>query len=147
MNSWIITVFKHSFFFFFFNRCCCTAFSLVCSDWGLLSSCAVQASHCGGFSCGAWAPGRKGISSCSSWAVEQNRGSVVMHGLGCFSAYGIFLDQGWNLCLLHWQVGSLPLSHEESPKHWFLVFKNAMFLEVLLFLLHLTWNTFLAIEK
>ena len=24
---------------------------------------------------------------------------------------GIFLTQGMNLCLLHWQVGSLPLSH------------------------------------
>ena len=28
---------------------------------------------------------------------------------------GIFQTQGSNLCLLHWQVGSLPLSHLGSP--------------------------------
>ena len=31
---------------------------------------------------------------------------------------GIFLTQGWNLCLLHlllWQVGSLPLTPPEKP--------------------------------
>ena len=39
-----------------------------------------------------------------------------MHGLGCSVACGIFLDQGSNPCLLHWQVDSLPLSHQESPK-------------------------------
>ena len=27
---------------------------------------------------------------------------------------GIFLDQGFNLCPLHWQADSLPLSHQES---------------------------------
>ena len=27
---------------------------------------------------------------------------------------GIFLTQGSNLCLLHWQVDSLPLSHQEA---------------------------------
>ena len=30
-------------------------------------------------------------------------------------ACGIFLDQGSNLCLLHWQGNSLPLSHQGSP--------------------------------
>ena len=30
-------------------------------------------------------------------------------------ACGIFLDQGLNL-LLHWQVDSLPLNHQGSPK-------------------------------
>ena len=41
-------------------------------------------------------------------------------GVGChFLLQGIFLIQGSNpclLCLLHWQVDSLPLSHLESPK-------------------------------
>ena len=37
-------------------------------------------------------------------------------GVGChFLHQGIFLKQGLNLHLLHWQVGSLPLSHLESP--------------------------------
>ena len=33
-------------------------------------------------------------------------------GVGCHALLqGIFLTQGSNPCLLHWQVGSLPLSH------------------------------------
>ena len=33
-------------------------------------------------------------------------------GVGCrFLLQGIFPTQGSNPCLLHWQVGSLPLSH------------------------------------
>ena len=37
-------------------------------------------------------------------------------GVGChFHLQGIFLTQGSNLHLLHWQVGSLPLSEEGSP--------------------------------
>ena len=31
-------------------------------------------------------------------------------------ACGIVPDQGWNPRLLHWQVGSLPLSHRGSPE-------------------------------
>ena len=30
-------------------------------------------------------------------------------------AYGIFPDQGLDLCLLHWQVDSYPLYHQGSP--------------------------------
>ena len=32
----------------------------------------------------------------------------------CFLLQGIFPTQGLNLCLLHWQVGSLPPSHQGS---------------------------------
>ena len=39
---------------------------------------------------------------------------VVEHRLGCSEACGIFLDQGWNLCHLCWQVYSLLLSHQGS---------------------------------
>ena len=36
-------------------------------------------------------------------------------GMGChFLLQGIFLTQGWNLCLLHWQADPLPLSHQGS---------------------------------
>ena len=34
--------------------------------------------------------------------------------LSCSTACGIFPDQGLNLCLLHWQADSLPLSHQGS---------------------------------
>ena len=37
-------------------------------------------------------------------------------GVGClFLLQGLFLTQGSNPCLLHWQAGSLPLSHQGSP--------------------------------
>ena len=37
--------------------------------------------------------------------------------MGChFLLQGIFLTQESNLCLLHWQADSLPLSHQGSPK-------------------------------
>ena len=37
--------------------------------------------------------------------------------MGChFLLHGIFLSQGLNLSLLHWQVDSLPLSHQGSPQ-------------------------------
>ena len=54
----------------------------------------------------------------------QGTGSVVVVlGLSCSAALGIFPDQGSNLCLLYWQVDSLPLSHQGSPgrrilNHW-----------------------------
>ena len=36
-------------------------------------------------------------------------------GVGChFFLQGIFQDPGWNLCLLHWQADSLPLSHRAA---------------------------------
>ena len=35
-----------------------------------------------------------------------------------FPSRGIFLTQGWNPHLLHWQGGSLPLSHQGSPEKW-----------------------------
>ena len=39
-------------------RCCLWAFSNR-SDPGLLSSCRIRASHCSGFFCGDWAPGKQ----------------------------------------------------------------------------------------
>ena len=41
---------------------------------------------------------------------------VVAHWLSCSTACGIVPDQGSNPCLLHWQVDSLPLSHQGSPE-------------------------------
>ena len=40
---------------------------------------------------------------------------VVAHRVSCSEACGIFPNQGSNLCLLHWQVDSLPLSRQGSP--------------------------------
>ena len=44
-------------------------------------------------------------------------GSIVgVRWLSCSTTCGIFPDQGSNPCLLHWQVDSLPLSHQRSPE-------------------------------
>ena len=46
----------------------------------------------------------------------QSTGSVaVVHRIRCSVARGIFLDQGTNLRLLHWQADSVPLSHQRKP--------------------------------
>ena len=77
-----------------------------------------QASHCGGFSCcRAQALGHVGFSSCSVWAQQLRfpGPGAQAHRVSCSMACGIFLDQGSNPCILHWQVDSLPLSHQGSP--------------------------------
>ena len=43
--------------------------------------------------------------------ISQARMLVCCH----FFLQGIFLIQGSNLCFLHWQADSLPLSHQGSP--------------------------------
>ena len=47
---------------------------------------------------------------------SRRAGSVVVaHGPRCSVAYGIFPDQGSNLCPLHWQADSQPLRHQGNP--------------------------------
>ena len=49
---------------------------------------------------------------------SRRSGSVVVaHGPSCSTACGIFPDQGSNLCPLHWQADSQPLSHQGIPVH------------------------------
>ena len=40
---------------------------------------------------------------------------VVVHELHCSMVYGVLLDQGPNLCPLHWQAAPHPLGHQGSP--------------------------------
>ena len=61
---------------------CCARASSGCGEWGLLSTCGVRASHCGGFSC------------CGAWALGTWASGFVAHGLSCSSVWGIFLDEG-----------------------------------------------------
>ena len=78
---------------------------------GATLRCGARASHCNVFSCfGARAPGTWAsvvaafqLSSCGT------RASFLR------SMCGILADRGLNPCPLHWQVGSLPLSHPGSP--------------------------------
>ena len=76
--------------------------------------CGAQISHCSGFSCAAWALGARasGVAALGRYSTGS---TAVAHRLSSSAAYGIFLDQGLNPCLLHWQEDSLPLSHQGSP--------------------------------
>ena len=50
----------------------------------------------------------------------QSTGSIIVEQeLSRSMACGIFLDEGSNPCLLHWQVDSLPRSHQGSPFSFF----------------------------
>ena len=74
-----------------------------------------QPSHGGGFShCGAQALGTQASAAVAPelWSTGS---IVVAYRLSFSKACGIFPDQGLKLCLPHWQVDSLPLSHQESP--------------------------------
>ena len=68
----------------------------------LLSGCGERASRCSGFSC------------FGARALEGAGSVLVAHRLTCSEACGIFLDQGLNLCPLHWEVGSYPPDRKGS---------------------------------
>ena len=48
------------------------------------------------------------------WASQalRHRLRVVAHGLSSSAGCAIFPDQRLDLCLLHWEVDSLPMSHQ-----------------------------------
>ena len=87
--------------------CCLASLPAERADCSLV----VQASHCRGSPCEAcfcgaltWVAAASGLWSTGS--------VVVVHGLSCSVACGIFWDQGLNPCLLHWRADCLPLSHQ-----------------------------------
>ena len=69
------------------------------------------------------------VGSSLWWLLLQSTGSrhtgaeIVVHGLSCPVACGIFLTQELNWSLLHWQPDSLPSSHQGSPKYTLLYIK------------------------
>ena len=89
-------------------RCCVQAFS-GCGEWVLL------------FSCGTWV-----LFAVASLVVEhelQSMGSaVVIQGLCCPAACGLFLNQGSNLYVLHGRgICNYCITSEVSEKQVFLV--------------------------
>ena len=84
--------------------------------------CSVRASHPHGFSyCRTQALGPRAsgiaaheLNSCGSWTLERRLNSCGVW-ISCSTACGILPNQVSNSCLLHWQVDSLPLSHQGSP--------------------------------
>ena len=73
-------------------------FPLVGLECGLVSSCGARTSQ-----------------AAASLAKVPGLWSTARNGLSCSVTCEIFRDQGLNLCLLHRQVDSLPLSHQGSP--------------------------------
>ena len=69
-------------------------YSLVAAHGLLMAVASLVAEH--GLE-GAWAP------------------VIVAHRLSCPEVCGISLDQGSNLCVLHWQEDSYPLHHQGGP--------------------------------
>ena len=59
---------------------------------------------------------------------------VVEQGLSCSAACEIFLDQGLNPCLLHWQVDFYPLYHQEVQVFFFFFFFPNSLLTITVFL-------------
>ena len=108
----------HTPYLFYFSLCwvfiAVVLFS-SCSRWGPLSSCSALPFHCDDFSyCRTQAPGCLGFSSCGTRAPEHRLSSCGAWAQLLCSMW-ILLVQGSNPCPLHWQVNSLPLSHQGSP--------------------------------
>ena len=61
-----------------------------------------------------------GFGSCGSRILEGGLSSCGTWG-SCSAACGIFLDQGLNLCSLHWQADSYPLYNQGSPCNFFVM--------------------------
>ena len=84
-------------------RCFSQAFC-SCSKWGLLFAVV----H------------RLLIAAASLFAEHRFQGVwasvAVRHRLSCSVACGFCVDQGSNLCPLHWQMDSYPLCHQGSPQ-------------------------------
>ena len=76
------------------------------------------ASRCGAQPLGAWASvlPTRGLSRRGSRAPAHRLRSCGPR-LSCSAARGIFPGQGSDPWLLHWQVDSLPLSHQGSPRN------------------------------
>ena len=68
-----------------------------CGKWGLLSSCGAHGSHRGGF---FWLQDVGSVVAAPG--LYSTDSVVVVPGLICFTACGIYPDQGLNPCLLHW---------------------------------------------
>ena len=79
-----------------------------CGERGLPSSCGAQVSRRGGLSLRAQ-------------ALRTRASAAAAPRLGCSVACGIFPHQGLNLCLLHWQADSLPVSHQGNPHTFFIL--------------------------
>ena len=129
-----IIILIYSWIFCFARAVCeCTGFlELQCA--GATLCCGAQGSRCSGFSCCGSKGSRLVGTRCQQlWHTSsvvvacrlQSMGLlVVVPGLSCSTACGIFLDQGLNPCPLHWQTDFKLLDHQGSPRTFTLNMKR-----------------------
>ena len=86
--------------------------------------------------------GRESLVGCYLWGRTESRRKRLSSSSGSSMACGIFLNQGSNSCLLQWQAGSLPLSHQGSPsmEHFIHYCCDAEYFWKLHSLYCLSWN-------
>ena len=65
-----------------------------------------------------WVQGLQSLQHMSWWIFERG---LSGYGTWAYLLHGMwnFLDQGLNLCPLHWQTDSYPLSHQRSTLSFF----------------------------
>ena len=87
------------------------SFFFFCASRIYFFFCCVQACHCSDFSCGAQ-------------ALECTVSVVVVYGLSCSVACGIFLEKGLNPCSHALAGGFLTMRPSEKSLKWFLMGDN-----------------------
>ena len=85
--------------------CCCVGFSLVAvSSFSLVLVCGLLTAVLSlAIEHGLWSTWTSVAMAPGLWDTES---VVVAQWLSCSTACGIFLDQGSNLCPMHWQADS-----------------------------------------
>ena len=112
------TVFKFASYFFFFNSflkkfLLIYLFSYLWLCWVFVSVRGLSLVVASGGHSSSRCAGLSLSRPLLLWSTGSRRAGsvVVVHGLSCSEACGIFPDQGSNPCPLHWQVDSQPLRH------------------------------------
>ena len=95
------------------TRSCWSIFSQLNKLYMVVVSCSVVSDS-------LWPHGLQPVSLLCPWSSPGKNTGVSCH----FILPGVFLTQGSNPCLLHWQTDSLPLSHQGSPKLYGLFLKS-----------------------
>ena len=115
--QWLLSLKKKKLFIFL-----CAGSSLLlrlfpsCGERGLLSSCGVRTSHCGGFSCWeAWALGPIGLSTYGSQALEHRLDScgawaqLLRHVGSSWTGDWTHVSYTGRWILCHWATREAPL--------------------------------------
>ena len=98
-------------------------------EQGLLSICRARASHCGGFS--LQGTGSRAHRLQKLWLPGSSTGSIVVAHTWAYLLHSMWdpPHQWSNLCLLHWQADTLPLSHQGSSSSKLLMKRKEQYVQ------------------